>query len=95
MTDGCEHPDFEATVDVHRLKESDAAPVDGFMADVRVRCAACKQPFKFLGLELGLNLQGAACSYDREEARLTISPDGLPSTSPVVGFKITERSGRG
>lgn len=85
----CEHEQFEAAVDVHRLLDDrDKTKVGAFLADVRVRCAQCGQKFQFLGLPQGLDIGGAACSYSREEAHLTISPDGLPPSGGVRGFSI-------
>lgn len=89
----CEHLTFEAAVDVHRI-EDEPGKVGAFMADVRVRCSACQQQFQFLGLDQGLSIGGAAVSYDRTEAHLTISPDGLPPTSKGVrGFGIKRTGG--
>ena len=47
-----------------------------FMAEVRIRCAECGVAFQFLGLPLGLNLDGATMSVDGEEARLAVAPVG-------------------
>lgn len=88
----CEHRDFEAEVTVQRLEDA-PGKVGAYLADVRVRCAACKQQFQFLGLPQGLDIGGAACSFDRTEAHLTISPDGLPPTSGARGFTIKSDGG--
>lgn len=45
-------------------------------ADVRIACADCGVPFRFLGLPAELDLTGAATSVDAEEARLAILPRG-------------------
>ena len=66
----CEHENFRCTVEVNRL-------VNGhldFSADVKIKCADCGRPFVFLGLPRGLALQGAAISFDAQEARLAIKP---------------------
>lgn len=88
----CAHLQFEASVAVHRLEDS-PGKVRAYMADVRIACAACGQAFQFLGLEQGLDIGGAACSYDRTEAHLTISPDGLPPSPGVRGFSIKSQGG--
>lgn len=67
----CDHKDFAAEVDVHRLEDSGR-----FQADVRIRCAVCGAPFRFIGLPAGLDLNGAATSVDGTEARLAIGPKG-------------------
>lgn len=45
-----------------------------FMADVSIRCAQCGQPFRFLGLPLGLNMGGATMDIDGLQARLAVAP---------------------
>lgn len=90
----CEHTKFQADCDVHRLQDS-PGKVGAYMLDVRVRCGECGQLFQFLGLEQGLDIGGARCSYDRTEAHLTISPDGLPPTTGVRGFSIKGPTGSG
>ena len=65
----CSHEHFEAQVTVNRLEDTDR-----FAADVTVKCIDCDTPFCFLGLPAGLNLDGAAVSVDRTEARLAIAP---------------------
>lgn len=63
----CNHEQFDATVTVNRLEDSGR-----FVADVRVKCVQCGEPFRFLGLPTGLDLNGAAVSVDGQEARLAI-----------------------
>lgn len=63
----CAHRQFKANVDVSRLEDSGR-----FSADVRIMCADCGTPFRFLGLPCGLDLNGATVSADGEEARMAI-----------------------
>jgi hypothetical protein len=63
----CAHEQFDALVTVSRLEDSGR-----FMADVRVNCSQCGEPFRFLGLPTGLDLNSASVSVDGEEARLAI-----------------------
>jgi hypothetical protein len=67
----CEHKDFRADVSVHRLEDTKQ-----FQANVKIECSQCHLPFQFLGLPLGMDLQGAAMSVDGQEARLGIAPVG-------------------
>lgn len=71
----CEHMQFGAEVDVHRLTD-EAGVVRAFSADVRVRCVDCGTPFQFLGLPAGINMRASTVSVDGLEARLALSPDG-------------------
>lgn len=65
----CKHQDFRANVTVNRLEDSGL-----FNADIRIDCANCGEPFKFVGLPAGVNLRGAMVSPDIVEARLAIAP---------------------
>lgn len=75
----CQHEDFSASVGVARLTD-EAGAVTGFMAEIRVACAQCGRAFQFLGLEPGVDLQGARISIDGLEANIAICPQGeIPS----------------
>lgn len=78
----CQHEQFEATTTVNRLQNPNSDHID-FCADIKITCSQCKLPFRFIGLPTGLDLRGAAVSYDGMEARLAIAPKGEVST--VVG----------
>lgn len=48
-----------------------------FTCEVRVECADCGRPFQFLGLPIGLDLEGGAfISADGQECRLAVAPVG-------------------
>lgn len=67
---GCLHnKNNAAAVMIEYLEDSSR-----FMADVSITCTDCGQAFRFLGLPLGLNLNGAAMSADGQTARLAIIP---------------------
>lgn len=70
---GCPHPDFEANVTVNRLEDSGR-----FMADIKIKCCFCGQPFQFLGLPMGVNMNGAAVDVDWTELRVAIRPAEIP-----------------
>ncbi len=63
----CQHENFDASVKVNRLQD-----VGRFAADITIKCADCGEPFRFLGLPCGIDLNGAAVSADGTEARLAI-----------------------
>lgn len=76
----CEHKNFAARVNVARLTREDTGPVSGFMAEITIQCADCGRRFQFLGLEPGIDLQGARASIDGLEAHIAICPQGtVPS----------------
>lgn len=71
----CEHKAFDASVMVNRLEDGKGA-VERFIADVRIVCAECGLPFRFIGLPAGVDLNGASTSVDATEAKLAIAPKG-------------------
>lgn len=88
----CEHESFEADVAVARMPSVEGGPIKRYQADVRIKCAQCGLPFRFIGLPAGCDLNGAAVSIDGTEARLAIAPKGevltpLESTE-VQGFTV-------
>lgn len=71
----CEHLNFAAAVDVHRLTK-ETGEVKGFMADLRIQCSECGKRFQFIGLEPGVDTGSARVSIDGLEAHLAICPAG-------------------
>jgi len=67
----CTHQNFDASCRVARLEDTGR-----FMLEVTVHCTDCKRPFQFLGLQPGLNFDGATVSLDGLEANLAICPQG-------------------
>jgi len=61
-----------------------------YMCEVSLKCEDCGQPFRFLGLPLGLNMNGAAMNVDGLAARLAIMPaDRIPHPlQGVTGFGV-------
>lgn len=82
----CKHMNFAADVAVARLEDTGR-----FMADVRVRCADCGEPFQFLGLEPGLDRNGAMVSIDGLEARMAILPNSQVM-SPLQRMAASDKS---
>ena len=80
----CDHPGFKAEVMVNRLENKGR-----FSADVRIECDVCGKKMRFLGLPMGLDLNGAAVSVDGTEARLAIHPVG----ETVPGMRDDEPAG--
>lgn len=82
---------FAAEVNVGRLTGSDEpdAPVRSYLAEIKVSCAECGLPFEFLGLEAGMDTEGAKVSIDGLEARLAITPKGVrPNPFQRMAFGI-------
>jgi hypothetical protein len=86
----CQHLNFMTDVDINRLKDDKTGKVNRFMADIRIRCVDCDIKFQFIGLPAGVNLNGACCSIDACEARMTIAPKGdvVSELEGCNGFSI-------
>lgn len=65
----CQHLKFESMVTVIRIQN-----LGKFQANIVIRCADCGQPFEFVGLPRGMNIEGPAVSLDGLEARLAVRP---------------------
>ena len=61
----CGHADMEATVEVARLTPEEGAPVEGYSAEVRVRCIECGEKFRWIGLEPGMSPARPMCNIDQ------------------------------
>lgn len=84
VTHPCEHKEFDAVVGVARLEDS-----GGFMAEITIHCRDCGKPFQFLGLQPGLDMQGARVSIDGLEVRIAITPQGTrPAPIHLMGFDV-------
>nr|MDT0660858.1 hypothetical protein [Micromonospora sp. DSM 115978] len=92
----CLHPDFVAVVEVNRIAADASQPPTAYMADVRVRCAACEEPFRWTGLRAGLSYGRPMVSVDETELHAPLRP---ASADPdfgmgLPGFAITHRPGQ-
>jgi len=63
--------------------------IERWVVDVRVKCSNCGVPFKFLGLETGLNYkEPRTLRVDGTEVRLPIHPaNRQPPPLPLKGVK--------
>jgi len=81
----CEHKNFSVAATVNRLEDTRQ-----FIMDVTVNCIDCGLPFQFMGLEPGLDLQGAKVDLDGTTARLAIHPQGArPSPLQRMAFGVS------
>lgn len=82
----CAHHNFECDCKVARMEDSSR-----FMLEVKVRCTECGKPFQFLGLQPGLDFEGARVSVDGLELNVGISPEGArpsPLANMMRGYDI-------
>lgn len=66
-TNPCPHPTFGTQVDITRTELA-------WMADIRITCIACDEPFRFPGLNVGVSLGYPTVSMDGIELRAPIEP---------------------
>lgn len=85
MQSECKHMQFDASVAVARLEDTGR-----FMAEITVKCRDCGEPFQFLGLEPGLDMQGARVSVDGLEANMAIAPNSQVM-SPLQRMTVAAR----
>lgn len=84
----CEHPDFNAWVEVNRIHADDKTLI-GFAADVRIECSVCKRRFGFRGLTPGMPSNQPGVTVDALEAHLPlISPAELEAFGPLAALKM-------
>lgn len=64
---------------------------NGFMLELKVFCTDCGKQFHFMGLEPGIDLQGARVSIDGMEANIAICPEGSkPSPLQRMMFNVSK-----
>lgn len=81
----CEHHNFKADVKVARIEDNGR-----FMAEIRIACTDCGTPMQFMGLDTGLNFNGASVSLDGLEANIGIHPKGQRPNpmQTLMGYKV-------
>lgn len=84
----CPHPDFSAVVNVGRIGEEDPGANGmprAYMCEVCVSCAACGEPFRFIGAPAGLSFTQPMLSVDEKTLHAPIRP---ASSDPDFGLGI-------
>lgn len=70
----CNHENFRADVQVHRITEDDKITIRGFSANICIKCHDCGKEFEFIGVEPGVSPFGPRVSIDSTELRVPIKP---------------------
>ena len=91
----CPHEDFDANVEVNRLTAEPGGPVAAYSAGIRIRCAQCGEPFRWIGVQAGLKPDRPMVSVDETELHAPIRP---ASSDPdfglgIPGFAVTWQAG--
>lgn len=81
---------------VHDCDGDWSGPVTAFVTELRVRCADCGEPFRFIGFPMGASPRAPMVSVDHQEARLPMAPASAPADFGLEGpgFTITPGSPR-
>lgn len=79
----CPHEHFAANVDVHRIVD-----IAAFMAELRVECIDCHEPFRFLGAAAGLSYEQPRVSIDGLVMHLPMEPQGEPLLYATARFDL-------
>lgn len=69
----CAHDSVEIAADFGRLTDGARGPVVGYHLDLRARCVACGEPFRFVA-PAGLSLDGPTASLDGLTLRVPTRP---------------------
>lgn len=89
----CPHRNFEVDVAVGRLYKAEEhdGPPDSFVADIKVRCEDCQEPFRWMGVPAGYSPARPMVSVDETELHAPLRPassDPDFGLSGIPGFAI-------
>lgn len=76
----CEHENFAATVDVNRIIDKHA-----FIADIRIKCADCGEPFTFPNLPVEVRT-----SWNEQELRVPLKPSSQSHFNSFAGYSVLD-----
>lgn len=90
----CLHLNFAATVNVGRMADEGEMP-RAYIADIRVSCEDCGEPFRWCGVRAGASFAEPRVSVDEAELHAPLRP---ASADPdfgmgLPGFAINYRPG--
>jgi hypothetical protein len=78
----CKHEHFAILIDIAKV----VMPPDGHiqhMADLRLICTDCREPFHWQGVPMGASLDRPAVSIDGLELRIPVGPGMLMGIVPA------------
>lgn len=81
----CDHENFRADVEIHRLASVENGPITGYSADIRVSCVDCGEVFRWIGAPTGLSPRHPAVSLDGAELHAPLRP---ASSDPDFGLGL-------
>lgn len=77
----CQHENFAAIVETHRITDGDNGPVRNFVAEIQIRCTQCNEPFHFIGPGAGFSFTRPTVNVGATTLHVPIAPGelGIPS----------------
>ncbi len=87
----CAHEYFKASVRVGRLSQEESGPITGYTADVKVMCAECGLPFRFVGVAAGSSFAEPRVSIDGTELRAPLEPATHQKFLPMASYAMPPR----
>lgn len=88
---GCQHDDFRCDAAIGRLSQAEGGPITGYTADIKVTCAQCGLPFRFVGLAAGNHYAEPRVSIDGTELRAPIEPATHERFAPAASYSMPPR----
>lgn len=86
----CKHENFRVGTNVHRLlKNEDDTHASAFLAEIKILCVDCGEPFEFIGVPMGYSPGQTCVSVDCLELRAAIKPKGEAlDLTGMAGFAV-------
>ena len=88
----CQHASFAAKVKVGRLSHVEGGPISAFCADVKINCAECGMPFRFIGLPAGVHFAEPRVAVGGMELRAPIEPATHDKFETVATYTMPPRA---
>lgn len=79
---GCQHEAFTTECAIARLGD-DGVPIRNYMAEIKIRCSQCGEPFHFVGLPAGISFTRPMVGVDATELRAPIAPGEGPTAQSI------------
>ena len=89
----CEHESFRGDFKIARLSHEKDSPIDGYSADITIKCTQCGLPFRFKGVPLGVSQTGPTVSIDGTELRCPIEPSDGSLIGTTASYAMPDPKG--
>lgn len=89
----CKHLNFRSSVAIGRIlqKDGDVDPA-AFVADIRIKCVDCDEPFEFYGVPMGWTAMHPTSSVDGLELHVPLKPKSspMPLASTLMSYSVKQ-----